>query len=279
MISAILPIANFIKDFDNVAKIIEETRNCDIELIIVNDSGTAAVHDMKMLSNLGNQRLRIVRSEKRNPGGARNIGLKYATGESVIFWDSDDHPDITKVLQMNNKLLASDNDFVIGGYTKIKNGLIEKYNIPRNKKLDIIVNPGIWRIVFKKSSIINVKFIECNIGEDQLFMAGIFDLKLKGSSFNENVYYYKKSQDILTSSPKILENYEFTLEKIESQISKKSRNIQLVHSNLLLSYIKRSKNRNLKKAILILIKAIFKHHLTFVIFKVLIIKMSAKWPL
>ena len=110
-------------------------------------------------------------------------------------------------------------------------------------------------------------------------MAGIFDLKLKGSSFNENVYYYKKSQDSLTSSPKILENYEFTLEKIESQISKKSRNIQLVHSNLLLSYIKRSKNRNLKKAILILIKAIFKHHLTFVIFKVLIIKMSAKWPL
>lgn len=279
MISAILPIANFIKDFDNVAKIIKDTRNYDIELIIVNDSETAEVYKTKKLSNLGNQRLRIVRSEKGNPGGARNIGLKYATGDSVIFWDSDDQPDITKILQMSNNLLTSGDDFIIGGYTRIEKGFIKKYDAPRNKKLEIILNPGIWRIVFKKNSIINLKFSECNIGEDQLFMADVFDLNLKGSLFNENVYYYQKNQCSLTSSPKILENYEFTLKIIESQIGKKTRNTQLVYANLLLSYIKRSGRKNLKESIQKLINAINKYHLTFVILKILIVKMSSKWPL
>ena len=279
MISAILPIANFIKDFDNVAKIIKDTQNYDIELIIVNDSVTEEVYKTKKLSNLGNQRLRIVRSEKRNPGGARNIGFKYATGDSVIFWDSDDQPDIPKILQMNDNLLASDNDFIIGGYTRIEKGFTDKYQSPRKKKIEIILNPGIWRIIFKKNSIINLNFFECNIGEDQLFMAGVFDLNLKSSLFNENVYNYQKNQCSLTSSPKILENYELTLGIIDSQIDKKSRNTQLVYSNLLLSYIKRSDRKNLKKSVQILINALNKHHLKFVILKILLFKMSAKWPL
>lgn len=278
MISAIIPVGDFNRDHQNLVNTIESCRQSNIEILIVNDSSNLSNLMEKTLLKLGNEKLYIVNSLARNPGGARNIGLKYATGDNVIFWDSDDQPEIDKLFMMDNILRSTKCDFVVGGYTQIEENLNRKYHEPQIHSLKMLTNPGIWRVLFKRNSIKKLKFINSKIGEDQIFMGDVLDLELTGVEFNEKVYTYRKNFKSLTSSANLISNFEITFDEIEIKIRQGSKTQELIFFNLLLSYIKRTNIRYMKKSVKALKLALqnFKPNSFFRIFMILFLKMTYK---
>ncbi|MFM2208281.1 MAG: hypothetical protein RL213_2256 [Bacteroidota bacterium] len=62
----------------------------DFEIILVDDGSTDGTKDHLELVFSGESRLKIVSQENSERGAARNTGMKAASGEYLVFMDSDD---------------------------------------------------------------------------------------------------------------------------------------------------------------------------------------------
>ncbi|WP_349393108.1 glycosyltransferase family 2 protein, partial [Clostridium perfringens] len=84
--------------------------------IIVIDDGSSD-NSINIVSNIKNEKIRILKQENKGLSAARNTGLKNATGNYILFVDSDDY---------------IENSFSI-------KSMIE---IARRKKCDIVIGNG-----------------------------------------------------------------------------------------------------------------------------------------
>lgn len=99
-ITVIVPAYNIIDCLERcIMSIINQTQK-DLEIILVDDGstdGTAALCD-----SLGKKdsRIKVLHKENGGSSSARNMGLKYATGDYIGFVDSDDYiePDMYELL-------------------------------------------------------------------------------------------------------------------------------------------------------------------------------------
>lgn len=89
-VSVIIPVYNTAPYLrEAVGSVMHQTLR-EIEILIVNDGSTDESGDI--LRELAEEDSRILVFNQRNEGQsvARNVGLKYATGEYIYFMDSDD---------------------------------------------------------------------------------------------------------------------------------------------------------------------------------------------
>jgi hypothetical protein len=177
-LSAIIPVGDFVKHKDNITKIIQQSSEIGIQLIIVidNQAQSVFVDAVSLFRDLkGNGS--VVRSESGNPGGSRNLGLSRATRNWVTFWDCDDAPDATQVVEMTSNQGVAECDVLIGSYEvqNLLNLQVSKHQIELNHwKIDVGLNPGIWRFVFRREFIANLTFPDLRMGEDQVFLQRVF---------------------------------------------------------------------------------------------------------
>lgn len=99
-ISVIVPIYNIMDCLERcVMSIVNQTYK-DLEIILVDDGSSDGTE--KLVDELGKRDSRIKVFHKENGGSssARNLGLKYASGEYIGFIDSDDYiePDMYELL-------------------------------------------------------------------------------------------------------------------------------------------------------------------------------------
>ena len=194
-LSAIIPVGDFMKHRDNITRIIQESTEMGIELIIVIDNQAESVFmDAASLFRDLKGNGSVIRAESGNPGGSRNLGLSRATNNWVTFWDSDDAPDAIKVIEMTSSLGVAECDVLIGSYEVqdlIKREL-DKREIEANRwKIDVGLNPGIWRFVFKREFVINLFFPELKMGEDQVFLQRVFSKNPRVCVSHLTVYRYR----------------------------------------------------------------------------------------
>lgn len=99
-ITVIVPIYNIIDCLERcVTSIVNQTYK-ELEIILVDDGstdGTAALCDVLETKDV---RIRTFHKENGGSSSARNLGLKYATGDYIGFIDSDDYiePDMFELL-------------------------------------------------------------------------------------------------------------------------------------------------------------------------------------
>ncbi|MEM2146866.1 MAG: glycosyltransferase family 2 protein, partial [Candidatus Jordarchaeaceae archaeon] len=90
-VSVIIPCYNYGKYLRKcIESVINQERNFlefETEIIVVNDGSTDDTEEIVL--NLGNP-IKYIRQENRGLSSARNAGLKFATGDYVIFLDADD---------------------------------------------------------------------------------------------------------------------------------------------------------------------------------------------
>ena len=90
----------------------------DLEVLVVDNGstdGTAGVVDEIMS---GDHRVRRIKSAARSAGSARNVGVESATGEYLVFADSDDIVPDGAYRAMLDSLRSSGSDMVIGDHLK-----------------------------------------------------------------------------------------------------------------------------------------------------------------
>ncbi len=98
-ISVIIPCYNssfFLKD---IFKMFENQTLKDYEIIFVDDGSTDNTKDLINKQKTKDDRIKLIPLNRNiGAGNARNVGLKHAIGDYVIFLDSDDifYPDLLK---------------------------------------------------------------------------------------------------------------------------------------------------------------------------------------
>jgi cellulose synthase/poly-beta-1,6-N-acetylglucosamine synthase-like glycosyltransferase len=181
----------------------------DVQVILVHDKQDVLTGDE--IENLVNQyssdRIEFTESNFGNPGAARNAGLEIAAGDWICFWDSDDCPKVDKFMEMVALGEKFNSNIVVGEY-EIKDERMKSCSVgqeftgqPLIDFSRVAFNPGIWRMIFRRSFVEGVKFPSLRMGEDQLFLARL-QPKLSHISFcDEKVYtYYTGIPSQLTSN-------------------------------------------------------------------------------
>ena len=198
-----------------------------IETIIVHDFSNEEDREELQLICSEHQNIRLIEGQFGNPGSARNAGLSVSRGKRVVFWDCDDEPNVTSFLGLLKSEEAKDSDVCIARFN-IFNELTKSIskdstwsgNFVQDHK-SFALNPGIWRIIFKRELLTNIYFDPLNMAEDQLFICQAM-LKAKIVTFSDNqIYtYFIGSAHHLTKNKDALQDLLPAMKRTKSLIRK-----------------------------------------------------------
>ena len=94
-VSVITPVYNTEDYFDKMINSVKNQTLKNIEVIVVNDCSLGNIETMISKYMQQDSRIMYCKTPKNlGAGGARNLGLKYAKGEYIMFCDSDDWLDL-----------------------------------------------------------------------------------------------------------------------------------------------------------------------------------------
>jgi|694.fasta_scaffold115671_3 glycosyltransferase involved in cell wall biosynthesis len=197
VLTAIIPVHNAEERFKYLSSWIEEIHDYPMQLIIVHDlAGTSTKYELKKIINQYNlSNLVFLEGHYGNPGFARNAGFEAATGDWIAFWDSDDKPILRTILNKINLATLKD-DVLVGGFNTINavNCNVQRFNANNASLKSVCMNPGIWRMVFRKKVIEDLKFSRLRMGEDQLFLSELNFVELNVNYVSEPFYQYTVEQ-------------------------------------------------------------------------------------
>ena len=235
--TAIIPIIDFPRHAANIFTIIKNAQEINLELVLVLDSQSQSVFKQAVsaIDSLGANAV-VVEVNSRNPGGARNTGLSLAKTEWVVFWDCDDMPYAANTLKMIMQSEGNGAQVVIGNYEEeeLRSGKIKSTStVSKFWKIDVGLNPGIWRFAFKRDLIGSTRFPDLNMGEDQVFLQRILAKSPKVQIYNEIVYRYRLGvPNQLTSN-----RHEMSDLVSSNVITKKELNEQSIYKDTVISML------------------------------------------
>jgi glycosyltransferase involved in cell wall biosynthesis len=171
LLSAVIPVTQMAGKLDNLRKTLGNAKGLDLEIILVHDKQDDLTGPElgSLVNEFPNLELKFIEGTYRNPGSARNAGLKQAKGSWIVFWDSDDiafAPSLFLAIKNSPK-----NANVIVGQCKVFDLASQQESTREtvSRVSDLPKYPGIWRVVFKNEALND--FMALGMGEDQLFLA------------------------------------------------------------------------------------------------------------
>lgn len=218
LITFIVPFQNFEILIKNMNESFQRQHSSH-EVVFVHDSKIPLKQNqIKQLMNPSGNR-KYVYGEFNGPGAARNRGLEEASGEWIIFWDSDDFGYPARILELLNGE---------GEYSVVANfcvsQVIPKVSSPINNfevnETQIALNPGLWRFIFQARSIASVRFRELKLGEDIMFLveSGVLEKQLIFAQ--EIIYEYRISPSQSTRNMHVASKLEEFIVELSEYIEK-----------------------------------------------------------
>ncbi len=118
LISVVLPTYN-VKDYIGqcVDSLINQTYE-DIEILIVDDGSTDGTGDLCDALAKKDNRIRVFHKENGGTHTARNLGIREAKGQYIMFLDPDDWLDLDTFEQLTARIKENDLDVVRFGYVR-----------------------------------------------------------------------------------------------------------------------------------------------------------------
>lgn len=175
-VSVIIPVYNAESYLDECIRSFTNQSFTDFELILVNDGSTDRSYEI--CNRAARHDSRIILIDKKNGGvsSARNAGLDSASGDWIVFADSDDFalPDCLKIL--HDAVVNSKADFAVGGFRKLTGNICEDITFPEGTSESTpgaLLHLATWGQIFSKSIIdrFNLRFDEqLTHSEDALFV-------------------------------------------------------------------------------------------------------------
>lgn len=116
VVSIIMPVYGVERYIAKAIRSVQSQTYIDWELIVVNDGTKDKSRDIAESFAKSDSRIKIVDKQNGGLSDARNVGLAHASGEYVLFFDSDDWLEPSILSKLVRKLKVSDADFVVCGY-------------------------------------------------------------------------------------------------------------------------------------------------------------------
>lgn len=210
-ISVIVPMYNVIDYIERCINSILKQDYYNYEIIIVNDGSTdGSRNKIKQYENLEN----VIIIDKQNGGlsSARNVGLDNATGEYILFVDSDDYilPNTLKeahdkINECNSDMCCfriayfSNNETFIGG-SDFGNDIIEgTENIIKDALINKNIKSSACVKLYRANLIQNnhIRFIPGIINEDYPFLIDCVQYMSRICFINKSLYFaYQRDNSI-----------------------------------------------------------------------------------
>lgn len=210
-ISVIVPIYNSEKHLKKcIDSIINQTFK-DIEIILIDDGSTdnslAICRELKK----DDERIIILSQMNSGPSHARNLGIKMAKGNYIIFVDSDDYIDSKMFDEMYYKMIDGKFDMVMCGYDivdlnktyHIKSKFFGEYYLDEKNVFleqlytsDYDIISSVWNKLYKKNIIDknNILF-DCSLIRAEDFWFNFSYLKNIKKVYVLDKYFYKYVQN------------------------------------------------------------------------------------
>ena len=226
-ISVIVPVYNVEKYLDKcLTSLIKQTYK-NFEIIVINDGSID--NSLAICNKYANKYDNVKVYDYKNAGvaHARNVGIKKATGDYLLFVDSDDYIDEKLLENLNEFLKKNDCDIVCFDMYKVVNNVNTYYHtsnslVKDNIKRYIIGDSGPCNKLIKKKLFNNLKFMEKIYYEDLATMPILALYTNKIEFLEEPLYYYvqrdnsimhqkkfsEKLLDIFTSLDNVYEVYD-----------------------------------------------------------------------
>lgn len=219
-ISVIIPIYNVEKYLKKCVYSVINQSYKNLEIILVDDESPD--NCPKICEELKQEDNRIVVIHQRNKGlsGARNAGMKIASGEYLVFHDSDDTIDQNCINELYNCLKKHDTLIsVCGKKYEFENGkIISKYNEIFEKCYNFedamaemnkfyYFDMSACGKLYHKSLFKNIKFPVGKLSEDYYVMYKIFKQANKIAYTSKQMYNYLQRQNSISKNKKINEEF------------------------------------------------------------------------
>ena len=226
MISIIIPVYNTEKYIGKCIESILRQTNSNYEIILVDDgsidkSGEICDKFANIFKNI-----KVIHKENGGLSDARNTGLACATGEYVVFLDSDDYWAEKKFLEKAEIILSNRKvDLIVFGYKKVYEGKSLSKFVPKTTKQDIsfaeLVKNGdfnicAWDKIVKRNLLTEnrIVFRKRVFSEDMEWCAKIFSHINTCAVLKGTPYAYTQRSGSITKSitskniEDVIRNYE-----------------------------------------------------------------------
>ena len=250
LLSVIVPVYKVEKYLNRCLDSIIKQTYKNLEINLVDDGSpdnSGLICDEYALKD---KRVKVIHQKNKGISGARNTGIKFATGDYITFVDSDDWIKLEMYSFLMDKLVEFDLDIIKTAILEtdaiaIKHKINFK-NVEVNKVLEgdvlflqyfknFCCKP-VWNGIYKKHIVKDIKFPEGYTFEDNYASGMYLYRSKKGMFINEYFYnYYINSQgisknkkakifDVCYCTKKLIEDLQkscFSNKKIEKQLNKK----------------------------------------------------------
>lgn len=191
LLSVIVPIGDMAGRLQFVKSWLNQVNKYSVEVILIHDQTFLDVGtELKQLvRTVNSSKVILIQGVFGNPGSARNAGLDIATGDWVGFWDSDDTPNVKNIFEAI-KISQQYDEILVGKFAVFDIKTMEqRIPIKRVNRINsVAMNPGIWRMIFRRSTISEMRFPSLRMGEDQVFLSNL-NFGIRKLRFFESIFY------------------------------------------------------------------------------------------
>lgn len=212
-VSIIVPVYNVEKYLRRCLDSLVNQTLEDIEIILINDASSDNSFAIMEEYKEKYKQIIIINSKKNlRQGGARNLGLKIATGEFIGFVDSDDWVSLDMYEMLYSKAMESDCDIVDSDYYVsdginileeiVSNTIDQLGELTDDIKKDLILHSGrMWTKIFNKELFTknNIMFPENVFYEDNPVVPLLMCCSRHLEKVSKPLYFYYKNIESTTT--------------------------------------------------------------------------------
>lgn len=213
LISVIIPVYNVEKYISECIESILGQTYKKLEIILVDDGSSDNSGKICDEYSEKDGRIKVIHKENGGLSDARNTGMSAASGEYLIFVDSDDYMIHDGIEYLYNLIIENNAQLVIGGVEKFRDDtrqvIANTYDgreqiICFNKEeamKDMFLNGcASWARLYKKDIHDRVLFPKGEINEDEAIMLRIIEKCEKLVKSNRIIYRYRYRPQSITST-------------------------------------------------------------------------------
>lgn len=229
MISVIIPVYRVEPYLDRCVQSIVEQTYTNLEIILVDDGSPDHCPAMCDAWAERDSRIKVVHKKNGGLSDARNAGMKLATGEYIVFVDSDDWVSDRYVQELYEAACATGSDICECEIIKTDGKLVlEEINARSTpvcyapeKALELLIQDTVfhqyvWNKIYRNTCLKGISFLPGKINEDEFWTYQIFGRANRVTKIEKRLYYYfQRSGSIMNSgySLKRLDALEAKLER------------------------------------------------------------------
>ena len=193
--SIIIPNYNKEQYIEECIQSVLQQTYTNYEILVVDDGSTD--RSIEIIQNFG---LSYLTTNHLQAGGARNLALQHATGDYIVFLDSDDYLHGNNVLEkLANHI--TDEDFIFLNFTTDRFGELifnEEKEEEISQKLET-TKVGCPTKCFKRTLLEGITFPEKQRYEDICFTLRALCKAKKVTYFKDSFFVYRKTMDSNTT--------------------------------------------------------------------------------